>query len=325
MVRPAEQSPARRAGGLVDVFDVDVTVPYADENRNHVLTREWQRQGGEAVPPPPMQLPRHSEGAYRVRIRQQTLFDFLVEDQYSDAAGGRTGGSHRAEGRVAHLPPSGQWRFASPRGRFTVGPRQLMVRDNEIAWDFEIDRGTRSLVLQLPAGQARRALPGARAFVVGQDAPPARLLLGHLDAWAGIAGSLSPAAARAARAAGLELFRGLVADQVIDDEEFSAALAQAAMTCIDDRLADPDLDPAAIAKALHVSVRTLHRAFASQSATVMSYVQERRLDQARAELASSPVTVSEVAARWHFADSSHFSKSYRRRFGDSPAADRRRA
>lgn len=299
---------------------------YADENRNHVLLKEWQRQAGQVLPAPPLCLPRHGEGSYTVRIRQQALFDFFVEDQYSDAVAGRTGGpvGHMADRIAAHLTIRGEWRFASARDRFTVGAGLLLVRSNEKPWDFEVDNGTKSLLLLLPAEDIRRSLPGGQAFMVEQDTPAVRLLLGHLHTWAGLSRSLSPVAARSARAAGLELFRGLLNDQVVDDEEFSAALARAAMEYIEDRLLkDPDLGPSAIAASLHVSVRTLHRAFANEGASVMGYVQERRLELARAQLFSSSSTVSEIAARWHFTDSSHFIKSYRKRFGDSPTADRR--
>lgn len=309
-------------------FAVNVTVPYADESRNRVLFEEWQRQGGGELPAPPLRLPRHSEGSYTVRIRQRALADFILEDQYSDAAAGRTGGGvdHRAAGTIALLTVRGEWRFTSARDTFTVREGLLLVRDNEVPWDFEIDRGTRSLMLQMPGEDFSRSLPGRQALMAEQDAPAARLLLGYLHTWAGLSGSLSPAAERSARAAGLELFRGLLNGQVIDDEEFSPALARAAMDCIEDRLlTDPDLSPGAIAACLHVSVRTLHRAFANEGASVMGYVLRRRLERARAEFLSSAVTVSEIAARWHFADSSHFTKSYRKRFGDSPAADRRRA
>jgi AraC-like DNA-binding protein len=32
--------------------------------------------------------------------------------------------------------------------------------------------------------------------------------------------------------------------------------------------------------------------------------------------------VSELAARWHFADSSHFVKAYKKRFAETPTAGR---
>lgn len=307
---------------------MNITVSYADENRNHLLLKEWQRQAGQDLPAPPLRLPRHSEGSYTVRIRQQELFDFFVEDQYSDAVAGRTGGQvgHMADRIAAHLTIRGEWRFASARDRFTVGAGLLLVRNNEKSWDFEVDNGTKSLLLMLPAEEIRRSLPSRQAFMVEQDTPAARLLLGHLHTWAGLSDNLSPAVARSAKTAGLELFRGLLNDQVIDDEEFSAALARAAMDCIEDRLlTDPDLSPSAIAASLHVSVRTLQRAFANEGASVMGYVQKRRVERARAELLSSSSTVSEIAARWHFTDSSHFIRSYKKRFGDSPTVDRRRA
>lgn len=324
-MRPVHAA-ARSADGGAGELTVSITVPHADESRNHMLHREWVRQGGEDLPAPPLRLPRRSEGSYTVRIRQQPLADFIVEHQYSDALAGRTGGAvdHRASGIVAHLTVSGEWRFSSGRSQFRVGPGQLLVRDNEVPWDFEIDRGTRSMVLQLPAGDGSRYLAGRAAFAVDQDAPAARLLLAHIRSWASLPG-LPRAAELSARAAGLELLRGLLAGEVSDDGEYSAALVQSAMTVIEERLlTDTGLDPAAIAQAVHVSARTLHRAFAAEGLSVMARVRERRLERARAEFLAGTLAVSEIAARWHFTDSSHFIKSYRRQFGDPPAADRRR-
>jgi AraC-like DNA-binding protein len=55
----------------------------------------------------------------------------------------------------------------------------------------------------------------------------------------------------------------------------------------------------------------------------MGYVRERRPERAGAELMSTHLSVSEIAARWHFADSSHFVKACRRRFGETPTGRRR--
>ncbi|MGW3107149.1 helix-turn-helix transcriptional regulator [Streptomyces sp. NPDC001100] len=85
------------------------------------------------------------------------------------------------------------------------------------------------------------------------------------------------------------------------------------------RLRDPELTPAAIARALNVSVRTLHRAFADGE-SVMAHVRRRRLEGAHRELGlpGSPLTVADVAARWQFADPSHFRRAYRGTYGQSP-------
>ena len=111
-------------------------------------------------------------------------------------------------------------------------------------------------------------------------------------------------------------------DQVIDDLQFSPALVRAAKEHIEGRLTDPDLDPREVAAVLHVSARTLYRAFTNEATSVMGYVRERRLERARAELMSTSLTVSELAARWHFTDSSHFVRTYKKRFGETPGRHR---
>jgi AraC family transcriptional regulator, positive regulator of tynA and feaB len=91
------------------------------------------------------------------------------------------------------------------------------------------------------------------------------------------------------------------------------------MAAADGRLADPNLSPALLAGELHVSVRTLHRAFAAVGESAAAYIRRQRLERARAELAAAGrPDVSQVAARWHFADSSHFIRAFRKQYGDTP-------
>jgi AraC-like DNA-binding protein len=306
---------------------VDITVPYADENRNHVLLGEWRRQAGEALPAPPLLLPRHSEGVYRVRIQAQKMLDILIEDQYSDTVAGGTGGpgGHHEDRIVTHITLAGDWRFFAGNQQFTAGAGTICVRRNEEPWDFQVDRGTRALAVALPAS-ALRFPSNTRAITAEQASPAARLLVAQLRLFAEVSDDLGPAATAAARDATVELFQGLVNDQVIDDAHFTPALLEAATGYIEARLLDdPDLNAHTIAAALHISVRTLYRVFAQHaSSSVMAYVRERRLERARGELVSARLTVSELAARWHFADGSHFVKAYKKRFGETPTASRRR-
>jgi AraC-like DNA-binding protein len=99
------------------------------------------------------------------------------------------------------------------------------------------------------------------------------------------------------------------------------ALARAAMEVAEGRLADPGLSPSWLAGELHVSVRTLHRAFAGAGEPVAAYIRRRRLEEARAELAvrGGRPGVSEVAARWQFADGSHFVRAFRKQYGQTPS------
>jgi AraC-like DNA-binding protein len=86
-------------------------------------------------------------------------------------------------------------------------------------------------------------------------------------------------------------------------------------------LGEPDLSPARIAHANHISVRYLHKLFHTRGTTVGRWVQRQRLERCRLELsrpARTAPTISGVAHRWGFVSPSHFSRSFRAAYGMSP-------
>ncbi|GGK49783.1 AraC family transcriptional regulator [Planomonospora parontospora subsp. parontospora] len=90
---------------------------------------------------------------------------------------------------------------------------------------------------------------------------------------------------------------------------------------IERNLHRPELSPAVIAQAHHVSVRQLHRIFQAAGGTVTAHVRARRLDHCRRELAAAGPrgeAVGEVAARWGFTDATSFSRAFRRAYGRAP-------
>src|SRR4051794_3153862 len=178
---------------------VDIAVPYADENRNHVLLSEWRRQAGESLPAPPLTLPRRSEGAYRVRIRARRLLGIPVEDQYSDAVAGATGGprGHHGDLIVTHIMLSGEWRFTPRNQTSRAGAGTLCVRRNEEPWGMEAARGTRAVAVGLPAS-AIRFPSKTLAVTAEQTSPAARLLLAQLRLLAEVGDELGPASAAGA-------------------------------------------------------------------------------------------------------------------------------
>ncbi|MFI1790603.1 helix-turn-helix domain-containing protein [Streptomyces olivaceoviridis] len=92
---------------------------------------------------------------------------------------------------------------------------------------------------------------------------------------------------------------------------------------IDRHLAHPDLSPDSIARAHHISVRYLHKLFELEDITVSRWIQQRRLEHCRRDLArreSADLTVAAVAHRWGFTSASHFSRVFRAAYGVSPAA-----
>lgn len=104
-----------------------------------------------------------------------------------------------------------------------------------------------------------------------------------------------------------------------------AALVERAQREIDARLGEKDVGPGAIAEALGISVRYLHRVFALTGQSVLEYANVVRLERARRLLmrGAGRVNIAEIAQEVGFYDSSHFNKAFKRKFGVAPSQYRR--
>jgi AraC-like DNA-binding protein len=97
------------------------------------------------------------------------------------------------------------------------------------------------------------------------------------------------------------------------------------MGTLRDRLHETDLTPLGVAADHHVSIRSLHYAFARAGSTFVEQLTRLRLERACAILSDVRVcelSVGEVAARCGFTDPSHFARRFRRQFGQAPLAYR---
>ena len=151
-----------------------------------------------------------------------------------------------------------------------------------------------------------------------------RLLIAHAGMIHRTLPGLSPAGVDAARDTLIELARA-VARRGFDAAEprLAPALAHAAKELALRRLTDPGLSPGTLARELNVSLRTLQRrAFGAEERQVAAWIRDQRLEEARAALATGRWTVSEIAARWQFADASHVARAFEQRYGHRPAAAR---
>ena len=106
------------------------------------------------------------------------------------------------------------------------------------------------------------------------------------------------------------------------------AVVQNAMNYIDDHLAGR-ITMDAVAKAVHMSVRSIQQGFREElGMTPMTYVRERRLERVREELTDAipadGVTVTQVAERWGFNHLGSFAVEYRKRWGETPSETLRR-
>ena len=317
-----ERTEARADDGPRAASCAEPAVPGGVSRAFDAFRRGWEREFGEGVP-----LPTFSSatiGDFRVKSRAVRVDDVAITD-LRGASTIRTDGPLGGPEDVVRLyvVKQGAWTLGGPhdRGERTISAGQFLLKHVGRPSHFETVPNTSAQVLVLPAAVLKPLL-GGRMIAGPADSAEMRLLTAHTNMVYLTMPDLAPAGVQAAHSTLIELTKA-VARRRFDDAGplLTPALVQAAKDLAERRLADPELSAATLARELHVSVRTLQRAFTAAGETVISHIRQRRLEEARLALAAPAgrVSVSELAAHWQFADSSHFIRTFKKQYGRTPA------
>jgi AraC family transcriptional regulator, positive regulator of tynA and feaB len=186
---------------------------------------------------------------------------------------------------------------------------------------------SRQLCIQLPRAslQARLATAAVPTTCLIKGSGGLSVVLRSLIvSSAGAAGTLSRREERGIREALVDLaVAALCAErqQPLELRVFRPAAARhwaLLRQSIEALLSDPALSPAKLAEAHNISTRHLHRLFKHAGTSFGEYVRARRLARCRNDLADqrlAALPVTEIAFRWGFSDSSHFSRCFKATFG----------
>ena len=88
-----------------------------------------------------------------------------------------------------------------------------------------------------------------------------------------------------------------------------------------ENLSQTNLTAKIIADHLGISLRHLYRLFENEQQSVHKYIQMRRLEKVQYELTDNKnkdFSITDIALKWGFGDSAHFSKLFRKTVGISP-------
>lgn len=214
----------------------------------------------------------------------------------------------------------------------TIGPGDFALYDSARPYTLHMDRPFRQLVWQLPRTMLLDRAPTLRdhtAIRVAGHSGVGAVVSRFLTSVADRLDELSPAEATQLVSLVADLLAsglGSAAGTGVAPSSVAQLHLQRAKAEIDRRLSDPDLGPAAIAAAVAISPRYLHRLFATEGTSVGRYVLARRLERCGQQLrnpALGHLTVTEVAFHTGFRDAGHFSRTFRRHFGMPPSEYRR--
>jgi AraC-like DNA-binding protein len=215
------------------------------------------------------------------------------------------------------------------RRPITLGPGHFVLWDTTRPMTFVTGERLRQITLTIPHHRLHRALPQAAACVgkpMYAGAGLSRLFAENLLSLDAHFGDLTLIEAPRILDAAIELLATTLESAVPQcREERQPGLLRDIQAYIQRHLADPGLGLAGIAGSHGISLRHLHRLFAETDTTVANWILHRRLERCQRDLASaeqSDTSITTIALRWGLADSSTFSKAFKRRFGVSPRAFR---
>ncbi len=274
------------------------------------------------------QLLRPVDDEFHARIRQRKIGDIrLVEARCGPCSGRRLLNSIAREGG----PYIGLQAVLDGTERFEIDGRSVVVSKGDLVlWnshqgaDFEIKENLHKITLLLPQSvlQSRLQLGSMiKGGVVDTGYGIGRLLYSHICELARDFHSEYHDDGFGAKWATVELSAAASLSLQEPLTRAPKSHLRRVQNYILENLQDPDLNVVSIADANSISARYLHTLFTATDTTVSRWILEQRLQRCHDALSGRKdgrCVVKDVAFQWGFADSSHFSRVFKKQYGISP-------
>lgn len=231
------------------------------------------------------------------------------------------------------LPLAGSTILRTEDDEHIVPAGQLVIVPPSRGWQIQFPSELRAIVFAAPSDSFRGRKISPLAF--GQPRGLAMegmpdILARTVQAVADSLEKLSDTEWEAVAQSTAELLLTLVIELAAantDTPSGKTALLQRIYATIERNVQNEDISIAEIAHAEGISERYVQKLFESTGENFTNYIRERRLQRAWHDLsnpADAAVPISEIAYRYAFSDSAHFSRLFRERFGMPPREFRRR-
>ena len=285
----------------------------------------------------PLRTPLRTAGDSRAQIKLAELGPLQLSEVTADAEV-----VHRTRRLTSHSDPEcykvgvqlrGCAVLAQDGREAQLGPRDIVVYDTTRPYRLSFGDDSRMIAVMFPRTLLRmpcQELSGVTALRISGTAGVGGLVATFLTAlFSQLDGLDELDASSAIRLAGnvVDLLQTMFTHHVdglnhVSGDSHRRALMLRAFTFIEDHLGEPDMGPAMISAALHISTRYVHKLFEAEGTTVGAWIRSRRMERCRRDLgdpALSAQSVSAVGARWGLADPSRFSKLFRQTYTMSPS------
>ena len=215
----------------------------------------------------------------------------------------------------------------------TLAPGCVTLIDPQLPYDGRFTSMSRTLVLKVPRRDLKARIGIARPFLMSNIAPVGadeNLISAYLAMLPSYAGNLSAATGEIVKNQVLDLLAVSLNKAFAGQRtRISCARSLAAANiraAIEARLSDPAVDAEAIAGAAGVSVRYANTVLADEGTSVSRLILSMRLARCQRALQDplqSGRNIADIAYGWGFSDMTHFGRSFRAAFGQTPSEFRK--
>lgn len=237
-----------------------------------------------------------------------------VEDLFRrDATGG--------VGVVLVLQRQGRCDVRWPGDHLVIEARDMVLLDVSTPVLLRCSERSHQLCVALPRAVSSDLVRKRSPITLPGDCGIGLALQGLLLALHPIAAALPPSNQQALRTAlGHLVLEAFGSPSGVAKATLSAprTVLAALQATIEARLTDPGLRPGLVAAIHGISTRQLHRRFREGGTSFGAFVRERRLAHCCEDLIDPRcrrLPMTEIAFRWGFSDSAHFSRCFRAAFG----------
>jgi AraC-like DNA-binding protein len=226
------------------------------------------------------------------------------------------------------LQARGSGVFAHYGHEAVLNEGDITLCDSSAPHSWRLEDGSEVIMLRVPAAVLKEHLPSPEYFC-GRRLPASEGLTHTVAAVTsslcaqverGLSGEILDRVSRHL----LELIAtsySIAFDSLITGSSIIGGRHAKARLYIEQHLRDPELSPCSIASRLELSSRYLRMIFATGRETISAYILRRRLEECARQLADPrwrSQSITEIAFAWGFNSASHFTRSFRDRYGVSP-------
>lgn len=224
---------------------------------------------------------------------------------------------------------SGECHLEQESRRARLGPGDLCIYESVRPYEITTPGEFEVLVVMADRPMVETALGNLRLFTgcsIDHSAPTATIAGQYWHNLSTHAVGLTDSELKAFVMTGFDILRTAFGSVPFSDRGQTAAATlslQRAKMFMKNNFHRPTLSSDEIAQATGLSLRRLQELFQGEGLTIMGYLQMLRLEAARRYLGDSilsRMSVASVMERVGFADQSHFSRAFRRAYGQNPRA-----